>query len=477
MRFNGNFLHRFFTAVLFAVLGFNAVKARAEDDITALLAGRVEHDRELKLRAIELRQAELIQSQTELSNGFSVKLNTGSLLFTFAGDAAFQAEPSISIALPAANDAALSVSAPLSAGGGEGLTMSNTAFTLSVDVTGSARKKRTVELLQAERTVTEAKRTLQKRALETERDFYEALRRLYEEEAALYAKNETRWTEELEFDKIRAQGYDENSAAFRAARMELTKAEHEALEAERLLQRNIAVFARDCGVEALAALPRAVPAPSGELLSLAGFDRSRYAELESAEWRRYINALSREADGELGVRVEGGATVNNTAFQSGAGGGANSINAGVSLSWRGLTFSGGLEFPAGQGGSPALRLSLGVDSESFALTPLKKQQNALAAQKELIEIENSVRDWDDLLAEADRTRSDLLWQRSERSGQLELYRELLADMRGWFERGVIAESEYRKAEANMENALYNCLITDTEIILYQIEMLLYVIAE
>lgn len=475
MRFNNDISRRFLRAVLF----FAAATVRAEDGIAELLAGRIEYDSELKTRAIELRQAELSQSQTALTNGFSVKLNTGTLFFRFAGERSFEAEPSISLELPAANNAALTVSSPLLVSSGDGVTASNTAFTLSVDITGNDRKKRTVELLQAGRAVTEAVRALQNRALETEKEFYQALRGLYEQEAALHTKNETRWTEELEFARVRAQGYDEGSATFRTARMELAKAEREALEAERLLRRNIAVFARDCGRETLAALPQSVPAPSsGDLLSLAAFDRSRYTELESAEWRRYINNLSREADGELGVRVEGGGTLNNTAFQSGTGDGTHSLNAGVSLSWRGLTLSGGLEFPLGAGAdSPAIKLSVGMDSKSLLSAPLKRQQNALAAQKELIEIENSGRTWDDLLAETDRNRSDLLWQRDERAEQFELYSELEADMRGWFERGIIPESEYRRAEANKENARYNCLITDTDMILYQIEVSLYIIAE
>ncbi|MDR0685689.1 MAG: hypothetical protein LBF83_11265 [Spirochaetaceae bacterium] len=489
MRFDKGVLRRLLFAAFCVALTLAAVTARAEEDIAALLAGRLEQDSALKTRAIELRQAELTHSETTITNGFSVKLNTGALLFRFDGEGTFQAEPTITLELPAANNAALTVSAPLTAGGGAAADTSNTTFTLSADITGNSRKKRTVELLQAGRAVTEARRALQKRALEVEKEFYQALRGLYEQEAALYTKNETRWTEELEFTMVRAQGYDESSAAYRAARMELAKAEREAAEAERRLRRDIAVFARDCGRESMDALPRSVPAPSsggpeegapegGGLLSLAGFDRSRYTELESARWRRYINTLSREADGELGVRLEGGGTLNNTAFQSGTDGGTHSLNAGASLSWRGITLSGGLEFPlGGGGGSPALKLSVGLDSETLALAPLKRRQDALAAQKELIEIENSGKTWDDLLASTDRERSDLLWQRRERAEQFELYGELEADMLIWFEQGVIPESEYRRAEANRENARYNCLITDTDMILYQIEISLYLIME
>ncbi|MDR3356418.1 MAG: hypothetical protein LBO04_04440 [Spirochaetaceae bacterium] len=481
MRFNVELSCRGFRAVFCAALALVAAAAGAEDDIAALLAGRIEADSELKIRAIELRQAELSRDRTTLSTGFNVKLNTGTLLFRFDGDGAFEAEPSVSLELPAANGAELTVSAPLRAVGAGGLTTSDTAFTLSMDVTGNTRRKRAVELLEAGRAVTEAGRALQKRALQAEKEFYQALRGLYEEEAALYEKKETRWTEELEFAKVRAQGYDEASAAYRTALMELAKAEREALEAERLLRRNIAVFARDCGRDGLASLPGSVPAPEVDgLLSLASFDRSRYTELESAEWRRYINTLSREADGELGVRVEGGATLDNTAFQRGDGEGTHSVNAGLSLSWRGIALSGGLEFPLGAGaeaGGPALRLSLGIEGEALALAPIKKKEDALAAQKELIDIGNSGRDWDDLLARTDSSRSDLLWQKNERAMQFELYSELEADMRTWFDQGIIPESEYRRAEANKENARYNCLITDTDMILYQIDVSLYVIAE
>ncbi|MDR0663148.1 MAG: hypothetical protein LBF80_03595, partial [Spirochaetaceae bacterium] len=168
-----------------------------------------------------------------------------------------------------------------------------------------------------------------------------------------------------------------------------------------------------------------------------------------------------------------GVALNTTSFQ----GGAHSVNTGLSLSWRGISVSGGLEFPVGASGGPALKLSLGLDSEAMSLSPLKKEEKALAAQKERIEIENLVKIWESLLAETERKRSDLLWQRDERAEQFELYSELLTDMRVWFEQGVISESEYRKAEANMENARYNCLITDTDMILYQIEASLYIITE
>ena len=462
-----------FSAALFLAGG----TLSAEEDITALLAGRIQHDSELKARAIELRQAELSESQTKISNNISVTLNTGTLTFIFADGDSFQAEPSVSVSLPAFNDAAFA--ARTSFRGNDGLISSDTSFTLSADVTGNARRKRLVELLQAERTVTEARRALQKRALETETEFYTALRNIYELEAALYTKREAQWTEELEFSEVRARGYDERSSVYRTARMELAKAEREARETERLLARNIAVFARDCGREGDITLPQTVPAPEdGGLLSLADFDASRYTELESAEWQRRINTLSREADGELSVRLEGGGTINNSTFQNGSEEGTHSVDAGVSLSWRGVSLSGGLEFPIGaRTGSPALTLSVGINSAELALAPLRKQQNVLAAQKEILEIENAKRRWGDLLVEMERTRSDLLWQRNERAEQFELYRELEADMRIWFEQGIISESEYRKAEANKENALYNCLITDTDIILYQINISQYVVGE
>ena len=133
--------------------------------------------------------------------------------------------------------------------------------------------------------------------------------------------------------------------------------------------------------------------------------------------------------------------------------------------WHGVTLSAGAEFAD----NPALTFSLGLNLEDARLRNYDAALGALDARAEVLAMD-AAKDADE---ETRRTREtegrDLAWEKQQRTAQLALYDQLHQEMRRWYERGDISESEWRKTETDAAKARYQCLLTEIKILVYLIE--------
>jgi hypothetical protein len=455
-------------------------------DVARLLAGFLENDISLKELAIKAQQAELGRRQTGIANGFDLSLSTGAMSFySENGAAAFSVTPRAELSFPQFNSTKLGLAVPMRVNADEdgayaggvnegGLTVENAQLTLSTTLIGSAGKQRTVTLLRSDRAVLEARRALARRGRTAEKEFYERLRSLYESTVQVLTLENTAYTKEIDMALAQAQGYAPSSVQYRTVELEAADAHRAAQEQRRKLQRGIGLFARDCGLTALADLPQLIPQAdleAGPEFGQAG-DRERFTEVEAAQWAQYIGGLSRSAGGQVELSAEGGLTANNTRVD-----GSMSADAGLTLGWRGLSLSAGTQVPISGGGSPAFTLSLGLNTGKQRLGALSGEEKALAAESEALALMTAERNWDDTVDSVRTERADLVWEQKRLLEQYGLYRELAADTAVQYQNGMVTESEYRKAITNEERAKYQILAADVQNMIHLINTALYFVEE
>ena len=143
------------------------------------LAKYLENDLELQRLALEVKKAELSSQETSIDNGLSVKLSTGTAVFTNEnGTPSVSFSPSATAALPALSNLKLNVSSSVKIAGGQKAS-DNTKFSLSADIISGSTIERRLKLMNAERMLLNAKRALQNRALDAEKEFYTQLKALF----------------------------------------------------------------------------------------------------------------------------------------------------------------------------------------------------------------------------------------------------------------------------------------------------------
>jgi len=437
-------------------------------EIETLLAGFLQNDRELMELAIKLKQAKISRERTIIDNGFDVTLSTGTMKLTLGDEGAFSANPSAELSFPGLNSTSVSVSAQTRTGDASGNGLEDVSARVSTALFSPAGKQRRVDLLKAERSEIEAQRALDKRALTAEKEFYQRLSTLYGYAVQALANEEEAYTKEIDMALTRVQGYAPSSVYYRTTQLEADDKRRAAREQRRVLERELAVFARDCGA-AVTDLPQTLPAIAVETLPVFGLeeDKERFTDIESARWSKTIGELSREAQGDLEVKAYTGVTVNNTNTD-----GASSADAGLSLDWKGTALALGGEFPIG-GGNPAFTLSMSFNLNNQRAAALTAREKRLQAESETLAVETAERGWEDTVYTTRREREDLIWERGQLEEQYELYRQLAGDMQRAYEQGIVSESEWRKALTNKESAALKLLAKDIEIRTHLIESALY----
>jgi hypothetical protein len=478
---------RLFTTILAVLLIAGGVNAQAPDpapvedsEVLRLLAGFLENDTQLKELAIKARQATISRERSGIENGFDITLSSGTMrLYAENGDAAFSVEPEASLSFPALNDTSLSVAVPVTVksdtgDGGQPLTLENARLSLSTAIVSSSGKQRAVALQKADRALLEAQRALSRRAFSAEKEFYEALNALYDNAVQALTSEEEAYTKEIELALAQKQGYSASSVYYRTIQMEAADAHRSAEEQRRSLERKSAVFARSCGIASLAELPRSLPATKFEDREFGQDDeKSRFTEIESAQWNSYIGGLSRDAEGNLELSALGGVTANNSNLDK-----RISVDAGLSLDWKGLNLSAGTQVPlSGDDKSPAFTLSLGFNPGKQRTAALTEAEKILEAQMDALTLLNAEKTWEETVDSMRSERADLLWEKNRLAEQYELYRELALDTAAWYERGLVTESEYRKAVTNEQRSRYRILAADVKIRVHLINSALYFVED
>lgn len=423
------------------------------------------NDRELKRLALEVQKMQLASKKTSINNGINVRLSTGRTVFRFSdGGTDISFEPSVTASVPQAQNLSFTVSTERESEDGI-IRTQNTSLSLSADIISGNALKRKAELLAAERSLLEAKRALQNRAVQAETEFYSELKELFSTASDLLSARQELYEDEIALAEIKAKGYAASSSKYRLAEMDVMQDTYTVDTKARELEHGCAVFAEKCGTsfepgeDPFAFLPSEIP--EAQLVDIASFPAELYAKIEEAEWTHTINSLSRSADKEFTLSANGGYTFKNSYT------GSDSADIGLSSSWRGLSLGTGVSIPVNADAAhPAYTVSATFNPAEFRIASIEKKTDALTDSQELIAIEAAWEDYSTSVIDQQTSRADIEWDRGRSRSAYELYRSLEADMKQSFEAGIITQTEYLSAQANRELYRIRLLMNGMDAIIY-----------
>ena len=459
----------------------------AQTPLNTLLSGYLANDLTFQKAAITAQSASLSLDSAKINNGMALSLSSGTIRVAPSSDGTTVSfEPQAELALPTVNDTTLSADVPVTLGNDNGTTVKDASLEVSTGIITGVPQQKKIAVLEAERRLLEAQRSAQDAAVTAERDFYAALKKLYNYAVSVLTKRSDLYDDELELRRLQAQGYATSSATYQKADLRVRSDRRDVTEAERLLERETATFAQKCGVEyakaadgenqydvAIAFLPFDIPAV--DILDPNSFPAESYAASESAAWSKYIAQLKREADYRLTLKANAGYTFNNATAQS------DTVDAGLSLSWNGFTAKAGVSFATGntvlsnnyastgRAGDPLYTLSFGWNPNAWRLANIDKQQDALDERLEDIAIQSAANDYATDMADKITAISDLLWAKESYREEYEMYERLAQETEAWYRQGIVTESDWLDARDNRSKAQINLLINAIDVILFNNE--------
>lgn len=481
----------FFALGVVALAGAQSVawgQGAADDTrLNELLAGYLANDLSFKKAAITAQSAGLSLDSAKINNGMAFTLSSGTIKIAPGFDGTTVSfEPQAELSLPLANDTTVSADIPVTITNDDGTTVNNASLEVSTGIITGAPKQKKITILEAERKYLEARRNAQDAAITAEKNFYSALKKLYSYAVSVLTKRSDLYDDTLSLKKLQAQGYNRTSSTYLKADLKVRSDQRDVTEAERILERETAVFAKKCGADytkagegenqfdvAIAFLPFFVP--EVELLDPQTFPAETYSASESAAWNKYIAQLKREADCKLTLKANAGYTFNNASAKS------DTVDAGLSLNWNGFTAKAGVSFATGntifsnnyaiQGnaGDPIYTLSFGWVPNTWRLAKIDEQQDELDAQLEDIAIQTAANDYETDMADKVTTISDLVWAKKSYQEEYDMYAQLEKDTEGWFKQGIVTENDWHDARDSKNKAYINLLINAIDVILFNDE--------
>ena len=457
--------HFFSKQNIFLIIFFSPVSLFCfEPEATSqLLISYLQNDNELKNVSIDAQKAELSYSSAKISNGFEITLSTGNILISTNNEGAnFSIKPSVQVSLPQASNLSLNVSTNISLQS----QMEDTRFNASVDILGSNSLNRKITLLKAERSLIEAKRKLHEQALKSEKNFYTELKTLLNSTNSIINSQKTLYTNKIDFEKIKAQGYSQTSSTYRLAQNKVISSEHEIENATRSLIHAYVIFYKKCGyditldnsIDFYELIPTDIA--QVEPLDVTSFSQDLYSEIESAIWSHKINSMQRKAKSNFSLAANGGVTLNNSNTNS------TTIDAGISAGYQGVIVGAGVNVPVDSNPYPAVTLSATVSPNTFRQNAITKRSDALDEEKELLAIENARSNYATKLVDLQQNLEDLQWSQKTDSDSYEMYDKLEKDLFKWYKDGFITESEYLSAKVNVQFYSVKQIINKIDLIIY-----------
>lgn len=429
-----------------------------------LLAGYLSKNTELMNIGIETRKTYLSYESTQLDNGFDIHLSTGNmtLVFDSTNGNSFSVRPSVNAELPQYAGLDVNLSGDVEVGTNEGKTktsLSNLSLNVSADIISSAGQNRTITLLKAERSCLEAKRKLQRKSLEVEKQFYTELKSIINSVSAVMSLEHELYEDQISLEKVRAQGYSENSVTYRRANMEVYNDNHEMQTKRRALYHDLVVFYQKCGykiesfenTELLQFIPNDIQEVA--LLNIKDFSPENYTEIESAEWNHKINGMQRDAKKNYSLSANGGYTFNNSSVSKGSGkASSNTVDVGLSGSIGGVNLGLGTSIPVtGESRTPAITMSASVSPNTFRKNEISKEQDVLDEQKEKLALVNARISFGTFAVDTRKQAEDLEWEKQSINESLEMYIQQEKDLLNWYNAGVITKSEYLSAKNSRQS--------------------------
>lgn len=452
----------FFSLQIFFLSSFCFASESVEDLLKAYLKNSLTL---LKLSS-QLENQILENQSVKIENGFNIQISSGNVQVEFEDSPKISFSPSVSFGLPQADNLTLTVSSDFDIDGKNSL-VSNTSFSLSADVYSNSMATRKITLEKAERNLLEIQRKLQNGFLSVETEFYTNLKSLYELATNVELAQNDLYEDELDFEKIKAQGYSSGSPTYRLAQMKVIADQYKVEQYKHSLLSEVKIFAVKCDIEFLSDdvwtfLPFEIP--QVEAVYIESFKKEDFADIENAVWTHQINQKSRDADKSFSIKASAGYTFDNEISSNNY---MNTVDGGTSFTWNdsGLTANFGVSVPISEP-NPIYKFGLSVVPNQFRLAKISEQQKELESKQEKISIQSAENDYETTLISQKSALDDIKFNKEKNKETYELYNQLEKDTILYYERGLISESEYKSVQTNKENYRIQCLINDIELIIY-----------
>lgn len=449
----------------------SAQKSKTERmDVATLFSGYLANDLEMQRLVAEVEKQKLAEKITGINNGFDISISSGTVTLKTGGSTSVEFKPSVTVEIPKYSNLKASVSSDIKVGNAQNSnSVANTRISLGVDIISSVRDNANIVQLKAERNVLEVKRSLQNSALNAEREFYKALQSLYSTGYSLVSAEKELYDHKLKLEQLQAQGYTSSSSQYRLAQTDVLSDERTVRILQRELESETAVFAAKCGITytgttALDFLPDDISYV--DLIDVLSFGESQYAKTESAEWTHYINSLTRKADKNFSLGVNGGYTFNNANTKT------DTADVGATATFQGLSVSAGMSIPTipvTGTFSPAYNFSVSVSPNTFRTRSLVQQQYEYTEEQELIAIKQAAINYRTDVLARQRKHEDITWNKTSIKETYDLYATIEADTAKWFKAGIVTESEYNNSKVNTERYRIQMISNAIDSIIYNDE--------
>lgn len=465
---NKKLLFLFSTALLFsAALSAQASSTtQALPDTTTLLLSYVENNSELKNLTLAAKKAALSYESTKIDSGFDVTLSTGTITLKTSDDGnTLTAKPSVKASLPQASNLSVAAQTNYSSESADS-KLSDTSVSVGVDIISSAVISNKLIKLKAERSVTEAQRKIEKRAIAAEKEFYTELKGLLTSINSIMTKRQTLYEDSIDLEAKKIQGYSKSSSTYRQAELKVISDQHEIESAIHSFKYNCIVFYKKCGydleIDDKADLMSFVPAGIDEVepIDVTQFDKELYSEIENANWTYYINSMERSAKKTYSLSANAGYTFDNTSTKS------DSIDAGVSGTIGGLTLGAGISLPVGNSTTPAYTFSATLNPNTFRKNSITKQQNELTEDQELLAIKTAEDSYETKVVELQQKLDTLLWEKKTAEENISMYDDLEKDMARLYKTGYVSETDYLSSKNNLNSSIIKKISNLIDLIIY-----------
>ncbi len=465
---NKKLLFLFSTALLFSATLFAQASSttQALPDTTTLLLSYVENDSELKNLTLAAKKTALSYESTKIDSGFDVTLSTGTITLKTSDDGnTLTAKPSVKASLPQASNLSVAAQTNYSSESADS-KLSDTSVSVGVDIISSAVISNKLTKLKAERSVTEAQRKIEKRAIAAEKEFYTELKGLLTSINSIMTKRQTLYEDSIDLEAKKIQGYSKSSSTYRQAELKVISDQHEIESAIHSFKYNCIVFYKKCGydleIDDKADLMSFVPAGIDEVepVDVTQFDKELYSEIENANWTYYINSMERSAKKTYSLSANAGYTFDNTSTKS------DSIDAGVSGTIGGLTLGAGISLPVGNSTTPAYTFSATLNPNTFRKNSITKQQNELTEEQELLAIKTAEASYETKVVELQQKLDTLLWEKKTAEENISMYDDLEKDMARLYKTGYVSETDYLSSKNNLNSSIIKKISNLIDLIIY-----------
>ena len=204
--------------------------------------------------------------------------------------------------------------------------------------------------------------------------------------------------------------------------------------------------------------------PEVELLDVESFNKENFAELENAKWNYKINSMKRDINKNFSLSANAGYTFDNSLTNS------DTVNIGVNSTIGGLNLQAGVNIPVIEDPYPSFTLSTSINPNTFRKNSNSKKQNNLSEQQELLDIKIAENNYENFVTSSKQNAEELLLKKETTEQNYEMYQSLENDMKEWYEKGVVPESDYLTAIINANLYKVKLLINDIDFIIYNSDL-------